>query len=243
MIKKRMAVQQFKFEDKNIPKVAIAPYNIIHRTIGRACAKKLLHTWVKPNHVTMFDFFLGTICAYLFYRGDYASIVIAAICIHGVWILDGIDGKLARIKNMCSSYGEWLDDVVGTYTWIFINLGLTFGVYNQVQKPHVLVFGFLVVVSILLKNFIQETFFKVFKFSNEYGKSLYKNLGMLMFFRFGGLFNIIIISLGAFFNKLYWVLIFLGAYGPVYNLAQTTILTLKARKEHLRERAKSSSKQ
>jgi len=234
MVKQKKA-QEFKFETDD-PKAAIASYNIIHRTIGRAIAKRLLYTWVMPNHVTMTGFFLNLLCAYLFFRGDYISIVIAGVCFHFIWILDGVDGKLARIKGVCSKYGAWLDEVGGSYGLLLIWLGLTFGVYIQVQKPHVLIFGFLLAISSLLKSLMQGEFFKTFEFSKEYGKKVYGRFGFLMFFRFGGLFNITVVSLGAFFNKLYWVLIFLGIYGPLYNIIQTTTFTLKARKEYLKEK-------
>ncbi len=63
----------------------------------------LCDTPVTPNQVTLFSLVIGFVGAYFFYQGSfYWGLLAAWIAI----ILDGVDGKLARIKLMTSPLGE-----------------------------------------------------------------------------------------------------------------------------------------
>lgn len=232
---KKKEIKEFKFEGDH-SQVATAPYNFFHRTLGRMLAKRLYHTKITPNQLTFTGLIFLIISSYLFFRGDYISIFIAAFFVQVSHTLDCTDGKLARIRGTTSDYGAWLDEVTGTYGWLLVYLGITLGVYNQIQKPHVLIFGMLTIIASLLKNLTQAKFLTTLKFAKSYGDKMYKKLGFLMFFRYGGLFSTMLITFCAIFNKLYWFLLFSGIYGPIYTTLQNTLFTLKARKEFLKEK-------
>lgn len=67
--------------------------------------------FVTPNRVTWAALFVGLGSAYYFFQGDWVSLCIGAALYHLSFILDCIDGKLARLKGNGTIFGGWLDYV------------------------------------------------------------------------------------------------------------------------------------
>lgn len=63
----------------------------------------LARTWVTPNQVTLLTTMLAFFCAWVFAGGRLLAGVLLAVLVE---VLDGVDGKLARIKLMTSRIGE-----------------------------------------------------------------------------------------------------------------------------------------
>lgn len=207
-----------------------------YRKIGEVFARMLANTNVTPNQVTVCGFFISCLGAYFFFRADYASLIVAAILLQLGYVFDFIDGSLSRIKNAASDYGDWLDRLSGLYAWVLIFLGATLGVFRQTHEPHILIFGLLAAVGTLIKNYTQSVYLTQFKFASGFGQVKYKKLGFIMFLRPTAPFVYTIFTIGAIFNKMYWVLIFFGAYTPMYTVLQNIMFTLKAKKEYLKEK-------
>lgn len=204
----------------------------IYRGMGISIAKKLVNTKITPNQVTAMSFILYLITAYLFFRANYISLIIAGVLLQLAYILDYADGSLARMKNpVYTPFGVWVDELVGTYAYVLIYIGATLGVYNQIQQPHILVFGLLASIGTLIKNLTQNFYLHTSKTGKETGQKIYKKFGFLMFFRPTGPFVNIILSLAAFLNQMYLVLIFLGIYSPLYTIMQNIYLSIKIRRE------------
>jgi phosphatidylglycerophosphate synthase len=69
-----------------------------------ALVRWLAPTRVTPNQITVLTTVLGFLVAWLLWQGWLAIGVVLAI---GVEVLDGVDGKLARLKRMTSRFGEF----------------------------------------------------------------------------------------------------------------------------------------
>ncbi|SFS75589.1 CDP-alcohol phosphatidyltransferase family protein [Marininema halotolerans] len=67
------------------------------------------YTNITPNQLSIFSFILGLSAVYCFYLGDYAALVTGAILYHISFIVDCMDGKIARLKGTGSSFGVLLD--------------------------------------------------------------------------------------------------------------------------------------
>jgi phosphatidylglycerophosphate synthase len=66
--------------------------------------RRLAPTRITPNQITLFTTLLGFFVAWLFWQGWLGLGVALAIVVE---VLDGVDGKLARLKRMTSRLGEF----------------------------------------------------------------------------------------------------------------------------------------
>lgn len=71
----------------------------------------LLKTPVTPNQVSYFSILIGWCSGLLFLLNEPISLLIGALCFEFFYILDAVDGQLARARNQCSRGGAFLDDV------------------------------------------------------------------------------------------------------------------------------------
>lgn len=103
----------------------------ISRRISRPLSRVLAQTPVTPNQVTIFNTFLGLAAAYLLAGGSYlwqaAGGLLFLLCV----IVDGIDGEIARLKLMESSFGHRLDVTTDNIVHAAVFLGLGIGLYRN----------------------------------------------------------------------------------------------------------------
>ena len=82
----------------------------------------LAKTPATPNQVSAVSFLMAGGVLYLFAAG---APIWAGLLAQTCSIVDGVDGDLARFKNMASRFGGFLDAVLDRYTDAIILLGLT----------------------------------------------------------------------------------------------------------------------
>ena len=92
----------------------------IHRPIEHFITARLTSTPVTPNQITVIGAVVGLAAAWLFAQGVFLVALILALA---VGVLDGVDGKLARVKLMTSTVGE-LEHVVDKIVEYFIYFGM-----------------------------------------------------------------------------------------------------------------------
>ncbi|HEX2021375.1 MAG TPA: CDP-alcohol phosphatidyltransferase family protein [Candidatus Thermoplasmatota archaeon] len=87
------------------------------------------HRWgVTPNALTVASFLFAVAAgvAFLFAREDRLHLLLAgAVCVSINAVLDGLDGRLARLANAESRRGDYLDHVLDRYSDAAILVGLT----------------------------------------------------------------------------------------------------------------------
>ncbi|MFJ6539282.1 CDP-alcohol phosphatidyltransferase family protein [Streptomyces sp. NPDC091385] len=94
--------------------------------------------FITPNGVTWAALFAGLASAGFFYRGDTTSLVIGALLYHFSFVLDCIDGKLARLKGNGSVFGGWLDYVFDRVRVLACALALMGGQYLRTDDARFL---------------------------------------------------------------------------------------------------------
>ncbi|MEK6841471.1 MAG: CDP-alcohol phosphatidyltransferase family protein, partial [Nanoarchaeota archaeon] len=98
---------------KDIRKRALKEDNDIFsypfRYISTIITSILIKTNITPTQVTVIHLFLGIISALLFLMGRYQYTVLASFLLISSFILDCVDGEIARYKNIKSKFGAWLD--------------------------------------------------------------------------------------------------------------------------------------
>ncbi|MER5949099.1 CDP-alcohol phosphatidyltransferase family protein [Streptomyces sp. NPDC001904] len=107
--------------------------------------------FVTPNRVTWAALFVGLGSAGLFLRGDRMSLIIGAALYHLSFILDCIDGKLARLKGNGSVFGGWLDYVFDRIRVLFCALALMGGQYLRTHEAYFLLAALVVVFLDMLR--------------------------------------------------------------------------------------------
>lgn len=95
------------------------PAKYIHPRIESWIVKHIC-TWpITPNQVTLICNIIAYFAAYHFAFGSAGWAIVAALC---VGVLDGVDGRLARVKQLTSKFGGFIEhtgDAIYEFTWQF----------------------------------------------------------------------------------------------------------------------------
>ncbi|MET7378818.1 CDP-alcohol phosphatidyltransferase family protein [Streptomyces sp. NPDC005526] len=94
--------------------------------------------FITPNRVTWAALFIGLGSAAFFLKGDPGSLLIGALLYHLSFILDCIDGKLARLKGNGTVFGGWLDYVFDRIRVLFCALALMGGQFLRTDDERYL---------------------------------------------------------------------------------------------------------
>ena len=99
----------------------------LNRRFSRPIARALAHTPVTPNQVSFIAFLMAAGAAALFY---YDLNIWAGILVQASSIVDGVDGDLARAKNMASRFGGFFDALLDRYADAVILAGLGYWAFK-----------------------------------------------------------------------------------------------------------------
>ena len=88
-------------------------------------------TRVTPNQITWAALVLGLGAAACFAQGDWQWLVAGAVVYHVSFILDCMDGKLARLTGKGSAFGAWLDYIFDRVRVLACAVALMGGQYRQ----------------------------------------------------------------------------------------------------------------
>lgn len=91
------------------------------------------YTNITPNQLSIFSFIIGLIAVTLFYVGSYPALIAAALLYHFSFIIDCMDGKIARLKGTGSTFGMLLDISLDHIRVILCGVALTLGQYRLTE--------------------------------------------------------------------------------------------------------------
>lgn len=103
----------------------------VHAPIEKALTSMLTHTGVTPNQITLVTALISVTVTVQFLAGWLVSGTIMALI---VGVLDGVDGKLARVKMETTELGKWehkIDAVLEASWWLA--LGWYFDASDQID--------------------------------------------------------------------------------------------------------------
>ena len=107
----------------------------------------LAKTSITPNMVTMVQLLIALCSAFLFAQGDLMLIIPATLLLLFSYVLDCVDGELARYKDMKTLRGRYLEDIVCWIStaaiWIAIGLGFFTHTGNSIYLIAGISLGFL----------------------------------------------------------------------------------------------------
>jgi phosphatidylglycerophosphate synthase len=87
--------------------------------------------WATPNRLTTLAFLIGAGAACCYWRAGYAWLVAGAVLFHVSFVLDCMDGKIARLNGTGSVFGSWLDYVLDRLRVLICAVALFAGQYRE----------------------------------------------------------------------------------------------------------------
>jgi len=112
----------------------------INRRISDPLARVVAKTRITPNQVSWAALFIAILSFVSFVLGQN---IVGGLLVQLSAIVDGVDGGVARLKDMASSFGVFLDSMLDRYADILIILGLTLWSISNEIYPGVWLVGFL----------------------------------------------------------------------------------------------------
>ena len=116
----------------------------------------LRNTKVTPNQITALWFFLGILGACLLIYNDYTISLLALVLLYFSWILDNVDGELARYKKQFSIEGNFLDMLGHQVVIPMVFCCLTFSMIIQGENPILIFLGLLATTLVTPLTKMQE---------------------------------------------------------------------------------------
>lgn len=121
-----------------------------------------------PNHVTVASFVLYSVGAGLIIIGGIWS-VLAAILLPLSYILDCLDGQLARYTGETSPIGDYLDKTLDVLKIFIINVAMAIAAYSLTGKSFFLLLGLVSCFGFLFRYYIKlETMFGAVSRDKDY---------------------------------------------------------------------------
>lgn len=127
------------------------------------------YTRLTPNQISIIAFFLGLGAAYSFYVGSYTALLIGALLYHFSFILDCIDGKIARLKGTGTIFGMWLDYTLDRVRVAICAVALLYGQFVRTEEMFYL---YLILLVVLLDMMRYMNALHVFKMRQEMRKQI-----------------------------------------------------------------------
>jgi len=107
------------------------------------------YRWFTPNRITMMGFLTGLLAAAFFalggVRDNHWWLVAGALAYHVSFVLDCVDGKIARLNGTGSVFGAWLDYIFDRLRIVACTAALMGGQYAATKNIVYLVLGGVVV--------------------------------------------------------------------------------------------------
>ena len=103
----------------------------LDRRISRFISKRLAHTSLTPNQITLAGVTIGLIGALLLSRPGYWPQLIGSLLFLSFAVIDGVDGEVSRLRLQDSQFGYYLDMITDNIVNVAIFSGIAFGLYHD----------------------------------------------------------------------------------------------------------------
>ena len=101
------------------------------------------YTSSTPNQITIISFLFGLLAAYFFLQGTWINLIFGALLYEISFLLDYVDGRIARLKNLKSTFGAYLDIMTDITEYSVIIICLTYGQYLLTNDISIFLYGFI----------------------------------------------------------------------------------------------------
>jgi phosphatidylglycerophosphate synthase len=170
----------------------------INRRFSVPIARALARTPATPNQVSVAAFAIALGALWLLAIGRNIE---AGLLIQASSIIDGVDGDLARAKNMASRFGGLFDAVLDRYADAAIAGGMAWWAFEHEDWPGALTVGFAAMVGFILVSYSRA------RLETEGGREVASDL---MGFASRDV-RLLALATGAVVGQCWWALVIVGA--------------------------------
>lgn len=118
----------------------------------------LLHTPISANGVTFLMILIGLIASAIYMNGTKISFFIASIILQLWYVMDMVDGEVARYKKQLSLTGVYFDSISHYISHPFVFFGIGMGLYYRYGKLHLLLLSLLAAYSVCMITLLWDIF-------------------------------------------------------------------------------------
>jgi phosphatidylglycerophosphate synthase len=142
----------------SLPKALTIIYLIFPLSIP--LSKLLAKRRIKPNHITLFSWFLVIIAAFFFLFDKWLYLALGAVFFYLSNLLDQVDGNVARLTNRVTVFGGYFDNITDSARKIICFIPLLYSQFFLQGGKGLLFLGLLFVIIHyglhLIVNFIRK---------------------------------------------------------------------------------------
>jgi phosphatidylglycerophosphate synthase len=106
---------------------------VIHPFTDRVLLLIANRTTLTPNNLTTISFLIAMTAALFFYLGNHRFLIVGGLLYEISFALDAMDGTLARLKNMKSRFGAFIDQYCDIWKGLILSASLVYGQYRMTQ--------------------------------------------------------------------------------------------------------------
>lgn len=132
---------------------------------------RFVHTvsWITPNLVTIVAFLLYAVGSLLLFIPVTNHLLIAAVLLPAAFILDDLDGQLARLRKEYSDIGNYLDKVLDVLKIYIVTISLSIATYGATHDATYIFLGFTACFFFMYRYYIKlETMFAQLEKDRDY---------------------------------------------------------------------------
>ena len=126
-------------------------------------------TRITPNQITWGALILGLVAAACFVKGDWYWLIAGALLYHLSFILDCMDGKVARLTGQGSVFGAWLDYIFDRIRVMACAVALMAGQYYRTGE---MIYVWLAAVVVFLDGLRYINSLEIFKIRHTMRKQI-----------------------------------------------------------------------
>lgn len=130
---------------------------ITYRPISEPIAILLSKTSITPNQVSFMSVVSSIVAGVFFSLGEWLYLVIGYVFLQLTYLLDHVDGNLARYTGKSDEFGKWVDEIANKPCKFFLVLGVSVGLFRMTNNPFYLILGSIAIFNWFYSAYISET--------------------------------------------------------------------------------------
>lgn len=130
---------------------------VTYRLISEPIALLLSKISVTPNQVSFMSVVSSIVAGAFFSLGEWSYLAIGYIFLQLTYLLDHVDGNLARYTGKSSEFGRWVDEITNKLHKFFFVLGVSVGLFRMTNNAFYLILGSVAMFNWFFSAYISET--------------------------------------------------------------------------------------
>ena len=126
------------------------------RSLSIPIARKLSKYSYPPERIVAISIFLEIVATFLVTFGQRYPTLLAGVILFIAWLLDYVDGDLARMQNRITYFGDWFDSIAGKLIDVILYPCICFGIYRHTQSIYIWFLGFAIIGGIYFSSMMNN---------------------------------------------------------------------------------------